>query len=257
VNLKDALGERMKSYEQETRTVLPVRSYTVLRLDGRAFHTYLRTAHRPFDYGVISDMQETTRFLSQEISGTVFAYTQSDEISILLQDFATPSTQPWFGGQVQKIVSVSASLASAKINQLRVHPGDQLAAFDARVFTLPTKVEVANYFLWRQKDAIRNAVSMAAQATFSHKELQGVGQEGMLELLEWEYGASFENSFPETARRGSVVAQVERVQEVTWLDKRTGKTMQGSALRKVWEASAAPVFSATEGWLPDVIPELP
>jgi tRNA(His) guanylyltransferase len=100
-------------------------------------------------------------------------------------------------------------------------------------------------------------VSMAAQASFSHKELQGVGQSGMLELLEKEYGASFEDSFPETARRGSVATQVERVQEVAWLDKRTGETVQDSALRRVWEVSAAPVFSASEGWLPDVIPELP
>ena len=251
-NLKDALGERMKGYESVTKSTLPERSYTLVRLDGRAFHTYLRGAQKPFDYQFAADMQETARMLCAEMAGSVFAYTQSDEISILLQDFASPGTQPWFGGEVQKIVSVSASMATARMNALR---GGKLATFDSRVFTVPSSTEVANYFLWRQKDAIRNAVSMAAQAEFSHNELQGEGQSTMLLMLEKECGIVFDDVYPAHVRFGSVVVQVQEQRAVEYLDKRTDSLVADLALRKVWTVEAAPRFSATEGWLLDVIPE--
>lgn len=241
----------MKSYELETRTTLPVRSYTLVRLDGRAFHTYLRDAEKPFDYGFSLTMWNVAKTLCAEISGSVFAYTQSDEISILLQDFASPGTQPWFGGEVQKIVSISAALATARLNELR--PG-KLATFDSRVFTLPSKTEVANYFLWRQKDAIRNAVSMAAQAQYSHKELQGKGQPDMLRMLE-DKGIVFNEEYPAHLRFGSVVFQDTVHGSVMYTNSRTGEPVKELYTRKSWEADAAPVFSATEGWLMDQIPE--
>src|SRR5690606_41509505 len=104
------------------------------------------------------------------ITGTAVADPRSDEIGLLLTDVATPQTQPWFGGVVAKQLSVSASLATAVVNERR--PGKR-ALFDARVFTISDPVEVANYFLWRQRDAVRNSISMAAQAHFSHKRLHG------------------------------------------------------------------------------------
>ena len=117
--MKDDLGKRMKEqYEQRTRTYLPRRTYTIIRLDGKAFHTYTRGMARPFDQDFMRVMDETTKYLCENIQGCVMGYTQSDEISLLLTDFTTITTDAWFDGQVQKIVSVAASMATAKFNNI-------------------------------------------------------------------------------------------------------------------------------------------
>jgi tRNA(His) 5'-end guanylyltransferase len=251
---KTALGDRMKDYEAVQRTVLPRRTYTLLRLDGRAFHTYLRGADKPFDMQFIGDMAAVAEALCAEISGTVFAYTQSDEISLLVTDFASPQTQPWFGGVTAKMLSVSASLATAVLNERRL--GGR-ALFDARVFTLSDPVEVANYFLWRQRDAVRNSVSMAAQAHFSHKRLNGVDSNGMQELLWSEAGVNW-NDYPDECKRGSISLRMTGPRPVEYFDKRTEKLMQTVATRSWWETAPAPHFTLNaDGWLAEVIPALP
>jgi len=119
--MKDQLGDRMKSfYEDRTRTSLPRRTFTIIRIDGKAFHTYTRGLTRPFDQGLIDDMNETTKFLCESIQGAKFGYVQSDEISILLTDFEKTTTDAWFDGNIQKMASISASMATAKFNELRV-----------------------------------------------------------------------------------------------------------------------------------------
>src|ERR1700684_3342669 len=168
------LGDRMKSYEAATRYILPPRAYTVIRVDGRAFHSYLRNADKPFDQHFMSHMDSLMVDMCHEIDGTVFAYTQSDEISLLLSDFSSVHTEPWFGGVVQKMCSTAAAYATASFLMHSAYEGFSPPTFDARVFTIPSSVEVANYFLWRQRDAVRNSISMAAQAHFPHKRLQGL-----------------------------------------------------------------------------------
>jgi len=150
----------------------------IIRLDGRSFHTVTRKCEKPFDISLTKSMVETAFFLCQEIQGAKCAYLQSDEISILLTDFDTLTTQAWFDYGVQKMVSVSAGMASAKFSEL----WGSIAIFDSRVFNLP-KEEVANYFIWRQKDWIRNSVQMLAQSHFSHKQLLNKGQVDMHEML--------------------------------------------------------------------------
>lgn len=249
-----ALGDRMKGYEQAHRAVLPRRTYTLLRLDGRAFHTYLRGADKPFDMPFITDMAAVSEALCEEISGTVFAYHQSDEISLLLTDFATPQTQPWFGGVVAKQLSVSASLATAVLNERR--PGKR-ALFDARVFTISDPVEVANYFLWRQRDAVRNSISMAAQAHFSHKRLHGVSSGGMQELLWSEAGVNW-NDYPDQCKRGQITKRYTGERPVEYVDRRTNETVRTVAIRSWWESRPAPHFTTDPGgWLAETIPALP
>jgi tRNA(His) guanylyltransferase len=249
-----ALGDRMKEYEAAHRAVLPRRTYTLLRLDIRAAHSYLRGAQRPFDETFMADMDAVAEALCAEISGAVFAYTQSDEISLLVTDFAALGTQPWFGGVVAKVLSVSASLATAVLNERR--PGGR-ALFDARVFTLADPVEVANYFLWRQRDAVRNSVSMAAQARFSHKRLHGVSSGGMQELLFTEAGINW-NDYPDGCKRGRVTVRQVGERPVEYVDKRTQETVTTTAVRSWWETNAAPHFTAEPGgWLAGVIPALP
>ena len=248
-----ALGDRMKRYEAVQRAILPRRTYTVLRVDGRAFHSYLRGAQKPFDETFMADMDAVAEALCAEITGSVFAYTQSDEISILVTDFATEQTEPWFGGVVAKQLSISAALATAVLNERR--PGRAL--FDSRVFTLADPVEVANYFLWRQRDAVRNSISMAAQAHFSHKRLHGVNSGGMQELLFTEAGVNW-NDYPDGCKRGRVTVRHTGERPVEYVDKRTNETVRTMAVRSWWETSAAPHLTTEPGsWLAEIVPRLP
>lgn len=250
---RTALGDRMKRHEAAFRTVLPRRTYTVIRVDGRAFHSYLRGAAKPFDEDFIGDMDAVAEALCSEITGTVFAYTQSDEISVLVTDFATEQTEPWFGGVVAKQLSISAALATAALNERR--PGRAL--FDARVFTLSDPVEVANYFLWRQRDAVRNSISMAAQAHFSHRRLHGVSTAGMRALLRSELGIDWAD-YPPGCRYGRVTVRRTGERPVEYVDKRTRETVRTTALRSWWETFPPLPFTAEPGsWLAATIPPLP
>lgn len=227
----------MKLYEAATRAVLPPRTYTIIRCDGRAFHTYLRGAEKPFDEQFAADMDHVAAVLCTEISGSVFAYTQSDEISVLAADFTSAGTQPWFGGVIQKMASVSASIATAALCERR--PGKP-ATFDARVFTIPATVDVANFFIWRQRDAVRNSISMAAQARFSHRQLQGVGSGGMQEML-FTAGINW-NDYPDGLKRGRIIVRQSGEREVTFTHKRSGEEQTVTAMRSWWEARPAPHF---------------
>jgi tRNA(His) guanylyltransferase len=249
--VKDGLGSRMKDdYEFRTRTMLPRRTHTIIRLDGKAFHTYTRGLERPYDAQLMYDMATTARFLCEEVSGCLMAYTQSDEISLLLTDFNAPTTQAWFDGNVQKLVSVSASLATAKFNELR--PG-KLAFFDSRAFTIADPVEVMNYFLWRQKDATRNSISMAAQAKFSPKQLHGKSANEMQEMLWSEHGINWNNYDPRF-KRGTAVVPERRIGDVSYVDKRSGETRVAEGVeRRVWTVREAPIFGRADDVLPGLI----
>lgn len=244
----------MKRHEAAFRAFLPRRTYTVLRVDGRAFHSYLRGAAKPFDEQFMTDMDAVAEALCAEITGTVFAYTQSDEISVLVTDFASEHTEPWFGGVAAKQLSISAALATAILNERR--PGKR-ALFDSRVFTLSDPVEVANYFLWRQRDAVRNSISMAAQAHFPHKRLHGVSTLGMQDLLWSELGLNWDD-YPPGCKYGRVTMRRTGERPVEYVDKRTGETVRTTALRTWWETFPPLPFSAEPGsWLADTIPALP
>ncbi len=253
---EDPYGDRMKQYELVTRTVLPPKTFTIVRVDGKAFHSYLRGAEKPFDPTVMDAMQDVAREMCEQMGGARFAYTQSDEVSVLLTDL-DPKAQAWFGGQVQKIASVSASIATMAFN--RHHPGfhgpERSALFDARVYTIPDRTEVMNYFQWRQQDAIRNAISMAAQAHFSHKSLHRVSTEQMQERLFQEKGINFKKAYPDGARRGWLVSKRAYTVPVTDLTPGDSTTTGANALRTQWVTDAAPEFKIWDGSdLSDLIP---
>lgn len=191
------LGERMKMYEHVWRQKLIRRMPVIIRVDGKAFHTFTKGLNKPFDDIFMDAMQATAEYLVKEIQGCKFAYVQSDEISLLLTDYDTYDTEAWFDNNIQKIVSIVAAKASVFFNQRfslnsidynirskeegtydRVYSnklleaGASLPVFDARAFNLD-KDEVCNYFIWRQEDCIKNSVSMIARTCFSDKELHG------------------------------------------------------------------------------------
>jgi tRNA(His) guanylyltransferase len=257
-----ALGDRMKAYEGVTRYTLPRRTNTIIRVDGKAFHTLLRHAEKPFDVEVMLAMTHTMRRMCEQIQGVAFAYTQSDEISLLLTDFATNQTQAWFGGNLQKMISVSAAMATAEFNRIwrsSVHElvVPPLALFDSRVYTIPDPVEVANYFIWRQRDATRNSISMAAQAHFSHKSLQGLSSGQLQEKLFTEAGVNW-NDYPAWAKRGSVAFQSEVEGCVSFISPQTGEREEHNYTRNRWVSDNALLFHARpDTWLPHHIPGYP
>lgn len=248
-----------EQYEWRSRMLLPRRTYTIIRLDGKAFHSYCRFLERPFDMELVEDMGNTLMFLCKAIDGVVFGFQQSDEISLLLTDFATIHTGAWFDGNVQKIVSVTASMCTDEFNSLRTDREDVdptiRGYFDARVFTIPDPTEVANYFIWRQKDATRNSISMAAQAHFSPNQLYKKTSNETQEMLFQEVGINW-NDFPVSVKRGQLCARITSEEDVTYAEKETGKlvTVEG-VKRSSWELMETPIFTQTT-WLQDSIPRV-
>jgi len=250
--MKDELGERIKTfYEDRFRYKLPRRAYTIIRVDGKAFHTYTKGLNRPFDEGLIGDMNLTAAFLCKNIMGAKLAYVQSDEISILITDFDTLNTQSWFDYNVQKMVSIAASLATSEFNRLRVERqfsvylidedgrshqslnleemrSIKIAQFDARVFQIPSRIEVENYLIWRQQDAIRNSISSVAQSLYSHKELNGKKTNEMQEMI-FQKGINW-NDYNFRKKRGAVIGKVE-------------VEVDGGAIRNRWEVVDTPIFT--------------
>ena len=220
--MKDALGDRMKEfYENRSKTYLTRRTPVIIRLDGKAFHSFTRGFNRPYDEIFHQTMNETLKLLCMNIQGCKIGYTQSDEITLLLTDYEKLNTDAWFGYSVQKMCSVAASMATLFFNQqLRksfeeyfnenttseeyyltmVRAVDKGAMFDARAFNIP-KEEVANCFIWRQQDATRNAIQMLGQSFFSHKELENKDQNDIQDMLMLDKGVNF-NDMPIEFKRG-------------------------------------------------------
>lgn len=214
---KDNLGDRMKeNYENRAKTRLLRRTPVIIRLDGKAFHTFTRGFKKPFDDILTEAMQQTMLTLCKEIQGCVLGYTQSDEITLVLTDYEKLETAAWFDYDVQKVCSVSVSIATLAFNRCfldilwqrdipleDVHVGaiTKGALFDSRCFNVP-KEEVTNCVLWRQQDAIRNSINSVGQANFSHKELQGLSTSQVLEKLLREKQVDW-NSLPIHLQRGS------------------------------------------------------
>jgi tRNA(His) 5'-end guanylyltransferase len=216
-NNSDSLGDRMKTYEDVTRYKVIRRTPVIVRLDGRAFHTFTKRlkdyddtlANTPFSILMHSIMTETALAVMMGMQNAVFAYTQSDEISILLRDWDTHETQQWFDGVVQKICSISAALASTNFSYYFMDfAGEELArhnlvTFDSRVYNLP-KEEVCNYFIWRQQDASRNSVQMLGRHYFSQKIMHRKNLSQIQDMLMLEKGVNW-NDIKTWMKRGSCI----------------------------------------------------
>jgi tRNA(His) 5'-end guanylyltransferase len=251
---KDSLGDRMKrDYEARTRYFLPRRTYTLVRIDGKSFHRYTRDCARPYDLDLMADMDATAQALCAQVEGARCAYVQSDEISLLLTDFDSPRTQAYFDGNLQKICSITASMATAHFNRARARrtPGTDTepACFDSRVWTIPQEIEVFHYFLWRQQDASKNSVSMTARAYFPHNRLHGRSSAEMQEMLFQEYGVNW-NDLPVGFKRGRFIERVAERREVAYTDGRIGETVVApEVLRHDWRVVEPPLFTQDREWL--------
>ena len=228
-----SLGQRMKEYyEQVPKFRLMRRTPVAMRLDGKAFHTFTKGFQKPFDEILVKSMQDTMKYLCENIQGCVFGYTQSDEITLILVDYQTLDTCAWFDYEIQKMCSIAASMATMAFNRYfefnlrwnydieyamqypEQHNSEELkliqtycngiskgAMFDCRCFNIP-KEEVTNLVYWRQLDATRNSIQMVGQANFSHKELQGKSCNDIQDMLMLQKGINW-NNFPTYLKRGS------------------------------------------------------
>lgn len=264
--MKDELGNRMKEYyENRTKLFLPRRTYTIIRIDGKAFHTYTKKLKKPFDDDFMNDMNDTAKYLCEEIQGAKFAFVQSDEISILLTDFDKIQTDAWFNGNIQKITSVSSSKATSKFNHLRqiryieeiyksatgittityrqieLFSKIKLAEFDSRVFTIPSKTEVENYFIWRQQDTVKNSISSLARSLSTNKkQLKGLNSSQLQELC-FEKGVNW-NDLSIGKKRGRLIVKKFFLKE--------------EATRTKWVTIDPPIFTQNREFLNDLIPEI-
>jgi tRNA(His) guanylyltransferase len=221
---KDDFGDRMKKIERrETgRDFLPyIPVYA--RIDGRGFSKFTRGMERPYSIRMSDVMIETTKYLIEHTHARC-GFTQSDEINLTwLQE--EPKSEIFFDGKIQKMVSVLAGMASSRFLQICSQDSyfdpfvkKHLPHFDCRVFQLPNLAEGANVFLWREQDATKNSVSMAAQAFYSHKELQGKSGPEMQEMM-FQKGQNF-NDYPASFKRGTFVRRSVQIKTFTddeWL----------------------------------------
>lgn len=226
------LDERMKKYEYVTRHYLMCRTPVIVRIDGKAFHTFTKGMKKPFDHIFMESIQDTMKYLCENVQGCVLGYCQSDEISLLLIDYDTLETSAWFDNNLSKIISITSSLASVYFNQQfyinlvdyrvknyksknrDVEYENRLLAnisslpiFDARAFNLQ-KDEVNNYFVWRQQDAIKNAIQMVGRAYFTHKELENKNGKDIVDMLD-NIGVNY-HSFSTCEKRGTCCIKTDK-----------------------------------------------
>lgn len=245
--VRDDLGKRMKEYyENIPKTKLMRRCPVALRIDGRAFHTFAKGFQKPFDEVLIKTMQETMKYLCENIQGCVLGYTQSDEITLILVDYKKLTSSAWFDYEVQKMCSIAASMATMAFNKFFANNVENRkqyyatecetngwygngtieyemcetyskaikkgAMFDCRCFNIP-KEEVTNLVYWRQLDATRNSIQMVGQANFSHKELQNKSCNEIQDMLMTQKGINW-NDLLTYLKRGSCCVRNMKITKI-------------------------------------------
>jgi len=246
---KSSLGDRIKKYESACNRYLINRMPVILRLDACAAHTWTKGLNRPFDEPFNIAIGAAAKKLVEKISGAVFAYYQSDEISVLLAPYKKLTSQPWFDNRQNKVESVSASIATAEFNKLSLEVNKEqinkkgFLHFDARAFNIPRE-EVVNAFLWRQQDCTRNSIQMVGQANFSHKQLQNKSCDQIQEMLFQEKDINW-NDLPTYQKRGTAV--YKKVKEFkgqdTWVKDFADKFAPGLHTGTVHIDKDIPIFS--------------
>lgn len=239
----------MKRYEAVYDSYLLRRTPAIVRVDGKAFHTLTKGLERPFDINFRESMYYTALVLCEAIQGAKLAFTQSDEISVLISDFDTIRTEAWFGYRVQKMVSIAAATATAAFGQAwhRCFEKKAIPLFDARVFSVPFD-EVANYFIWRQQDATRNSIQMAARSVFSHKKCLYRTCDDLQEMLYNEKDINW-NDYPTALKRGSCIVKMPRPVVVPAGPKK-GETIE----RMTWSVDdEPPIFTQDRQYIERVL----
>lgn len=231
----DTLDDRMKNaYENRYRMYLPDRIPVIIRSDGKAFHSFTRGLKKPFDALFIKTMQDTMEYLCSNIQGCKFGYVESDEISLCLWNWSKNESDAWFGNNLQKMVSISASMAGVAFNRywngnvaeyLCKYESDIITeeedkyrttiknkaemlmpVFDSRAFIIPAE-EVHNYFVWRQNDCMRNSIQGLAQSLYSEREIHRINTSKLQNKMFSEKGVNW-NDYSVVERRGTCIYKI-------------------------------------------------
>ncbi len=260
---KQSLGDRMKAYESCYDIRVPARTYVIIRLDGKGFSKYTKMFEKPFDDYLSNAMDTATIELCKYLNPK-FAYTQSDEISLVFTDIENIESELIFDGKVQKLCSISASKFTAAFNKimlkivaLATKPTEfhELAlsgnlpeidaVFDSRVFIIPDFREVSNYFIWRQQDCTRNSVSMAASHYYPHKQLEGKSGSEKQEML-FQKGVNW-NDYKVKYKRGAIIKK-----HTFEIPGDNGEPVT----RSKWVPIEPPVFTEDKQFLYSLIPTI-
>ena len=267
----------MKNYEYVTRTYLTRKMPVIIRLqpDGKAFHSFTRGLKKPFDDIFVKSMQDTMKYLCENAQGCALGYCQSDEITLVLVDYQSREASAWFDNNIQKMVSVSASMATMAFNRFFVNnchqwyedniDFDELilstdenikklfnaytkacnkgAMFDSRVFTMP-KEEVANCLIWRQQDATRNSIQSVGQANFSHNQLHGKNCSDIQDMLMLEKGINWSDYSTHLKRGTCCIKKPFKINEGT----------EQEAIRHKWVLDTEiPIFTQDKEYINKLI----
>jgi len=260
-----SLSDRMKEYESCYNLKIPNRSYVIIRLDGKGFSKYTKKFNKPFD-DLLSNVMDAATIELCKYMVPAFAYTQSDEISLVFSTIDNIDSELPFDGKVQKLCSISASKITASFNKMMLRlllsfkytkeevieklvTGDFPeidAVFDSRVFVIPDIREVANYFIWRQQDCTRNSVSMAAHALLGHSATMNKSSDEKQEMLFQEKGVNW-NDYAPKYKRGTVIKR-----HVITIEGQNGEPVQRSKWLPDYNT---PVFTQDREYLMSLIPK--
>lgn len=247
-----SLEEKCNWYRKTKDYVLPKGEYILVMVDGHTFSRKIRDKfNKPFDDRFINAMNETARYLCENIQGCRFAFVQSDEISLLLD--GTGEGDLYFGGRLCKIQSIVAAMATAKFNQV-INFGDSsmrdedLYDFDCKAWNVGSDFNEAYcWFLWRQNDCIKNSKNQTAYAYLSHKSLLGKTADERVQMLIEQKGVDW-NQFSDDRKYGRLVypEKVEVTKEIT---KKTGETETVTFMRNVYSAHPAVLLQGQQEFL--------
>ena len=267
--VNDAIGKRMKDfYESRSQSKLTRRTPVIVRIDGKSFHTFCKRFKKPYDKVLNCSLNKVMQGLCENIQGAKFAERHSDEISILITDYDTISTDAFFDYEIQKICSITASMATAEFCNILVQEeikriesyskvvnseeelkkrtefqeefsrpylshDERWPTFDSRCFNIPES-EIENYFWWRMLDAKRGSINMFAQSNFSHKELQGLSCDQMQEKLWQEKGLNW-GTLPQGQKIGYICKKVISEKKIE-VGPKSGQT----TFRSSWVVEGSP-----------------
>lgn len=267
----DSLKDKCEYYRSLTDYRITPNSYVIVMVDGHKFSNLIKNRfNKPFDNKFISMMNETAKYLCENIQGAKFAYTQSDEISLLITDFDTPMTDSFFSYRLCKMQSLIAAMATAKFNQLyainnlakTINEGSKtidlnkqipLCTFDCKVWTVPNANDAFTWFLYRQIDCIRNSKQQTVQTYISHKDISGLNTDEQVALLKERTGVDW-HTFADDRKFGRLVKKTETEMEKD-ITRKDGTSEHIKFTRSVWTPVPATDFKVDDTMIKELIPK--
>ena len=251
----NTLKDKCEWYRSLTDYKLMPNSYVLAMVDGHCFSRLIKNKfEKPFDDTFIEMMNETAKYLCENIQGAKFAYTQSDEISILITDFETPMTDSFFSYRLCKMQSLIAAMATAKFNQMYYEKVVDLkkvplCTFDCKVWTVPNANDAYAWFLYRQTDCTKNSKAQTAQTYLPHKKLVGLTANEQIDLLKEEIGINW-HAYGNDRKFGRIIKKID-----TPMEKNLPNGQHVEYVRSIWTPVPADDLTENNEWLKELIPE--